>query len=70
MMHGAIKFGQQEHIAGSTTSKDMWDCLHMIYVTYQDISVHYHYQDVNNYFRVLVSIIMSQLLQSTVLTFL
>lgn len=49
MMHGAIKFGQQEHIAGSTTSKDMWDCLHMIYVTYQDISVHYHYQDVNNY---------------------
>jgi len=26
LIHGAIKYGQQEHIQ-FTTSKDMWDCL-------------------------------------------
>ena len=33
LMRGAIKFGQCEYIIGTSTSKDMWNCLHSIYVT-------------------------------------
>jgi len=46
LMQGTIKFGQYEHIIGTSTSKDMWDCLHSIHVTQcQGINVHYYYQE-------------------------
>jgi len=32
-MHGAIEFGQYEHIQTTTTSKEMWDKLHQLHVT-------------------------------------
>ena len=32
LMKGAIKFGQHEHIANVTTSKEMWDYLHNIHI--------------------------------------
>jgi len=28
LMHGAIEFGQHEHIQTATTLKEMWDKLH------------------------------------------
>jgi len=44
LMQGAIEFGQFEYIIGTSTSKDIWDCLHSIHVTQcQGINVHYYY---------------------------
>jgi len=46
LMRGAIEFGQREHIASASSSKDLWDCLHRTHVTQrQGINVHYHYQE-------------------------
>jgi len=46
LMQGAIEFGQREHIASASSSKDLWDCLHKIHITQrQGINVHYHYQE-------------------------
>ena len=46
LMQGAIKFGQCEHIIGTSTSKDMQDYLYSIHVTQcQGINVHYYYQE-------------------------
>jgi len=44
LMQGAIEFGQHEHIANATSSKDLWDYLYSIHVTqWQGINMHYHY---------------------------
>ena len=46
LMWDAIKFGQCEHIIGTSTSKNMWDHLYSIHVTQcQGINVHYYYQE-------------------------
>ena len=46
LMRGAIEFRQCEHIMNASSSKDLWDRLHSIYVTqHQGINVHYHYQE-------------------------
>ena len=45
-MKGAIKCGQHEYIVNVTTSKEMWDYLHNIYIIQcQGINVHYYYQE-------------------------
>ena len=46
LMHGAIKYRQQEHIQSATSSKDMWDYLCQFHVTQrQDTNIHYYFQE-------------------------
>ena len=58
LIQGTIKFGQCKYIIGTSTSKNMWDCLHSIHVTqHQGINVHF------------TSVIISTILDKSWMTF-